>query len=264
MGSVIGDLLFTQVINSYKKPIGTVIGITIFSVLIAFWWTDSKNRHKVSEAIQQLRTHRFWTAFVLTFLLGVIILFVIPALFDSFLETEEEPYQKTRPTPVIDENGTVVNSLAELSYLVPLYQLTAKERTVLYSGPGKEYYRNESYIISPKTLLNVYGKYRGWILISFLSDEVHEFRFGWIEEDSLESVSNIEEFSFSGYCLKPRIGSIATDCPGNDLEYIAPIVSDRVVNGLAILNDDWIYCEFVLLDGRIAMGFIPYVAFFER
>lgn len=135
----------------------------------------------------------------------------------------------------------------------------------VYQGPGKSYGRSGGGKgkVSTNDVITTYGKWRGWLLISYEISAGHH-RFGWISE------ADVGPGAFDAYAELPftkasgdmdyRLGVLTkryplTDDPGRTNSAVVTLPAGSSVHCLGIY-DDWMLVEG-FSGGKLAMGFVP-------
>lgn len=135
----------------------------------------------------------------------------------------------------------------------------------VYQGPGKSYGRSGGGKgkVSTNDVITTYGKWRGWLLISYEISAGHH-RFGWISE------ADVGPGAFADYRDLPftkasgdmdyRLGVLTeqyplTDDPGRTNSAVVTLPAGSSVHCLGIC-DVWMLVEG-FSGGKLAMGFVP-------
>lgn len=135
----------------------------------------------------------------------------------------------------------------------------------VYQGPGKSYGRSGGGKgkVSTNDVITTYGRWRGWLLISYEISAGHH-RFGWISE------ADVRPGAFEPYAELPftktsgdmdyRLGVLTekyalTDDPGRTNSAVVTLSAGSSVHCLGVY-DAWMLVEG-FAKGKLAMGFVP-------
>ena len=125
----------------------------------------------------------------------------------------------------------------------------------VYTGPGKQYYReaNGKASVSTNDWIQVFGREGDWALIQYRVDG-KKLRFGYVQKAALADFESLPELRFEAAAVTGYTDNVTSD-PLGACEGIY-IPDGYEMTRLALLGGGvWMYVELTLPNGRLARMF---------
>jgi len=126
----------------------------------------------------------------------------------------------------------------------------------VYSGPGKQYYReaNGKAAVSANDWVQVFGTDGGWVLIQYRIDGPL-LRFGYIKTSALQNPADVPALTLESTVLEDTENEFVTSNPLGLGGQIRFEYSGVTMTRLGTLGDIWMYVELTLPNGKPARMF---------
>ncbi|MBR1390685.1 MAG: hypothetical protein IJ567_04440 [Lachnospiraceae bacterium] len=140
-------------------------------------------------------------------------------------------------------------------------EVNCNVKTQIYSGPGSDYwYREGMYTVSgAEHGLKVYGFSNEWIMVDAYSEYDQHYHIGWVNRAAIEDqyLFELEQIDFSPINLITTAVIFCTDEPTDGQSVIMQIPAKYTLQGLALFDEDWVYCQCTVDGGMPIRMFVP-------
>lgn len=149
----------------------------------------------------------------------------------------------------------IPETTVEYGFPQPCDAVMKKGTYPVYSGPGKNYYReaNSKAQVSANDWVQVFGREGKWVLIQYRVKENH-LRFGYVYQDAFANFEEIPPLQFEATRIQTDNEFVTSD-PLGKAERIELDAQETTMVRLAALGNFWIYVEIELPNGKLARMF---------